>query len=120
MNILQTLINRVSLAKGRDYLTGAEIAEDTLKHIVKEGFEIYAVTKTRFSSDRTIESVEVSNFMNAGSAIKAMETESRRLESLNPKYFLSIQDDGKFIEIENTRKGDAVVYTFRLDKAEVG
>lgn len=117
MNIIKALENRVCLAKGRSYLSGTVIAEETVEAIKKDGFSVYEVIKKHYGTESTVGDVETKLFMTKQEAIEYAANEAERLCSINPK-FEQFSDGISLIEIENRRK-DKVVYIFEIEEKGV-
>ncbi|GAA5141255.1 hypothetical protein [Thalassotalea piscium] len=117
MNIITKLENRVSLAKGRSYLSGTVIAEEIVEVIKKDGFSVFEVIKKHYGTESTVGDVETKIFMTKQTAINYAESEAERLCSINPE-FEQFSDGISLIEIENTRK-NKVVYVFEIEEKGV-
>ena len=116
MNIVSALKERVSMAKGREYLSGSQIAEETVSVIADRGFEVYEVV--RMSSASKHLQVDASKavteiFMSLEKAMEFAEQDSKRLCELNRHFDRFIYKCGRRIEIENTNN-EEIKYEYEI------
>ena len=117
-NILSILQEQITLASIRDYLSGEQVAKETLGLVSSKGFGVYEVVRLKRSSRVDTDNVKTEIFMNLEKARGYVREDLKRLCELNKNFESFEYDCGLLFEIENI-KNDALEYEYSIRKKEV-